>query len=52
MMTKVAVGPSLAPLTGDRAALDAALAGIQTAQQTCIVCAVDAAAAEHPNRVG
>ncbi len=41
----------LAPLTGDRAALDVALAGIQTAQQTCIVCAVDAAA-EHPNRVG
>jgi Mg-chelatase subunit ChlD len=36
----------LAPLTGDRAALDAALASIQTAQQTCIVCAVDVSAAE------
>jgi Mg-chelatase subunit ChlD len=36
----------LAPLTDDRAALDAALAGIQTAQQTCLVCAVDASAAE------
>ncbi len=33
-------------LTGDRAALDTALAGIQTAQQTCIVCAVDVSAAE------
>ncbi|MCE7939811.1 MAG: VWA domain-containing protein [Chloroflexi bacterium CFX6] len=36
----------LAPLTGDRSALEAALAGIQTAQQTCIVCAVETAAAE------
>ncbi len=34
------------PLTGDRALLDAALSGIQTAQQTCIVCAVDVSAAE------
>ncbi len=36
----------LAPLTGDRAPLEAALAGIRTAQQTCIVCAVETAAAE------
>jgi Ca-activated chloride channel family protein len=36
----------LAPLTGDRAALDAALAGIQPAQQTCLVCAVQTSAAE------
>ncbi len=34
------------PLSSDRAALDAALTGIQTAQQTCIVCAVDAGWAE------
>ena len=36
----------LTPLTGDRATLDAALGTIQTAQQTCLVCAVDTAAAE------
>lgn len=34
------------PLTSDRAALDAALGGIVLAQQTCLVCGVDAAAAE------
>ena len=34
------------PLTGDRAALDQALGGIRTAQQTCIVCAVEAGWAE------
>jgi Mg-chelatase subunit ChlD len=36
----------LQPLTGDRAALEQALAGVQTAQQTCLVCAVDAGWAE------
>ncbi len=36
----------VAPLTGDRAALDAALAGIRTARQTCLVCAVEAGAVE------
>lgn len=36
----------LAPLSGDRSALEAALGDIQTAQQTCLVCAVDAAWAE------
>lgn len=35
----------LAPLTDDRAVLDAALAGIRTFPQTCIVCAVETAAA-------
>jgi len=33
----------LAPLTGNRPMLSAALGGIRTAQQTCIVCAVDTA---------
>jgi uncharacterized protein YegL len=36
----------LAPLTGDRRALDQAIEGIQVAQQTCLVCAVDAGWAE------
>jgi Mg-chelatase subunit ChlD len=36
----------LSPLTADRSALDAALAAIAPAPQTCIVCGVDAAAAE------
>lgn len=36
----------VAPLTGDRTALDAALAGIRTARQTCLVCAVEAGAVE------
>ncbi len=36
----------LSPLTGDRAALDAAIAAIAPAPQTCIVCAVETAAAE------
>ena len=36
----------LQPLTGDRAALDAALARIQPAVQTCLVCGVDAGADE------
>ncbi|MBK7781152.1 MAG: VWA domain-containing protein [Ardenticatenia bacterium] len=36
----------LSPLTADRPALDAALAAIAPAAQTCIVCGVDAAAAE------
>jgi Mg-chelatase subunit ChlD len=35
-----------APLTGDRAALEAALAGIRTAQLTCLACAVEVSAAE------
>jgi len=36
----------LAPLTVDRAALEGALAGIGAAQQTCIVCGLEAAVAE------
>ncbi|MBK8540283.1 MAG: VWA domain-containing protein [Ardenticatenia bacterium] len=36
----------LSPLTADRSALDAALAAIAPAPQTCIVCGVDTAAAE------
>jgi Mg-chelatase subunit ChlD len=36
----------LHPLTGDSAALEQALGAVQTAQQTCLVCAVDAGWAE------
>jgi len=36
----------LARLTSDRAALDAALGAISTAEHTCLVCAVDVAATE------
>lgn len=36
----------LAPLTADRATLDGALTGIETARQTCLLCAVDVGANE------